>query len=47
MRTKVMASLGMTSFKAYGNLLKRALDEGVILQWTEERRIYYSLAGPE
>ena len=47
MRTKVMASLGMTSFKAYGNLLKRALDEGVILQWTEKRRIYYSLAGPE
>ena len=47
MRTKVMASLGMTSFKAYGNLLKRALDEGVILQRTEKRRIYYSLAGPE
>ena len=46
LRNRVMVALGMSSFKTYGNLLARAIEEDVICQWKENRRIYYSLAGP-
>ena len=47
LRNKVMAAAGMTSFKAYGLLLDRALKDGLILREEEKRHVFYSLAGPE
>ena len=47
LRNKVMAAAGMTSFKAYGLLLDKALKDGLILREEEKRHVFYSLAGPE
>lgn len=47
LRSKVMGTLGMTSFKAYGLLLDKALSDGIILRTEEKRHVYYSLAGTE
>ena len=47
LRSKVMAAAGMTSFKTYGLLLDKALNDGLILRKEEKRHVFYSLAGPE
>ena len=47
LRTKVMAAAGMTSFKTYGQLLDKAINDGIILRKEEKRHVYYSPAGPE
>ena len=46
LRSKVMESVGTTSFKTYADLLAKALSEGVIRQWKEKRLTYYALGGP-
>ena len=47
LRSKVMVAAGMTSFKAYGLLLDKALHDGIILREEEKRHVFYSLAGSE